>query len=245
MRSRSWCSALVLVALVAGCGSGSAGPFADPHAPLRYGDSVAGTNAKLTLHKIVFAGANRTPVYGYLVTPRKPGRYPAVLFLHGSGGTSTDFLDWADAFAQQGGVAMTIQQPNDAASFTPLVVNARRALDALQQLKDVDRSHIGVMGFSLGAQTAAIVAGVDHRPKAVVLMSGRGDPMVLQYVRKARGTHFLVEYGTIDEIVPQPQLKALARAVPQPKQVRTFVAPHTLVERALVGQIEWLRTELR
>jgi dienelactone hydrolase len=243
MRCRSWCSCAGAALLLAGCGGG-ASPYADPHTPLRYGDTVAGANARVVLHKIAFAGAGGAPIYGYLVTPAKPGRYPAVLFLHGSGGRSTDFLDWADVLAQKGGVGMTIQEPNDATDYAPLVVNARRALDALAQLPDVDRSRLGVMGFSLGAQTAAILSGVDRRPKAVVLMSCRGTGEVLSYVRHAHA-HFLVQAGTLDEIVPRAQLKALARAVPPPKTVQWYEAPHSLTVRALLAQIAWLRSQLR
>jgi dienelactone hydrolase len=233
------CSAVLLLAAC-----GSRGQYADPHGALRYGDRIVARNAVEEVHRIAFAGAGGAPVYGFLVTPRRTGRYPAVLFLHGSGGTASDFLQWAEGLAAGGVVGMTIQQPNDAADYAPLVVNARRALDALQHLPDVDRSRLGVLGFSLGAQTAAILAGVDHRVRAVSLASGRGTDEVLREVRHAHA-HFLVEAGRRDEIVPQAQLQALARAAPQPKQVRWFDAPHTLTAAAFVGQIEWLRRQLR
>lgn len=233
------CSAVLLLA---GCG-GKPSPYADPHAPLRYGDKIVASNGTVRLHRIAFAGYRGTPVYGYLATTTEPGRHPAVLYLHGSGGSSTDFLNWAERFARAGGVAMTIQQPNDVVDFAPLVVNARRALDALARLDDVDATRLGVMGFSLGAQTAAIVAGVDRRPQAVVLMSGRGDPEVVQEVRHAHA-RFLVEAGREDEIVPQPQLQALIDAVPGPKDVRWFQAPHTLTYDAILGQTAWLEARL-
>jgi dienelactone hydrolase len=233
------CSAALLLA---GCGGTS--HYADPHAPLRYGDRLVATQNGVDLHRIAFAGAGGAPVYGFLATPHRPGRYPAVLFLHGSGGTSRDFLQWAEGLAGAGVVGMTIQQPNDAVDYTPLVVDARRALDALQQLHDVDGARLGVLGFSLGAQTAAILAGVDGRVRAAALASGRGTAEVLHEVRHAHA-RFLVEAGRRDEIVPRSQLQALARAVPQPKQVRWFDAPHTLTYRAFVGQVQWLRDQLR
>jgi dienelactone hydrolase len=229
------------VLALAGCGGSS--PYADPHGPLRFGDAVVGTSGGVRLHRIAFVGAAGSPVYGFLATPAHAGRYPAVLYLHGSGGTSHDFLEWAEDLARHGVVGMTIQQPSDALDFTPLVVNARRALDALDEQKAVDPSRLGVMGFSLGAQTAAILSGVDHRPKVFVLMSGRGVPEALRYVRRAHA-RFLVEAGRLDEVVPQDQLRALIRAVPEPKQVRWFVAPHTLTYDAIVGQTKWLESQL-
>ena len=206
------CSAVLLLA---GCGGG--GSYTDPHAPLRYGDRVVGSQNGVDVHRIAFAGAGGAPVYGFLATPHRAGRYPAVLFLHGSGGTSSDFLQWAEALAGVGVVGMTIQQPNDAVDYTPLVVNARRALDALQHLHDVDGSRLGVLGFSLGAQTAAILAGVDGRVRAA---STRKWACAC---RTSRSTS----------------------SVPQPKRVRWFDAPHTLTYQAFVGQLKWLRDQLR
>jgi len=232
------------VIAAAGCGSSQPQPFSyDTHAPLRVGDVLVRSTNLVRVHEVAFAGAGGSTVDGFIVASRASGRHPAVLFLHGSGGSDTDFLVWAAEFADAGGVGMTISQPNDAVDYAPLVVNARRAIDLLQARAGVDRQRIGVLGFSLGAQTAAILAGVDRRPKVVSLMSGRGTPTVLRYVRRAHAT-FFVEAGRRDEVVPQPQLRALIQAVPEPKRVRWFDAPHTLTLGAIRGQLAWLRAQL-
>lgn len=240
MRFLFSCSALALV--LAACGTGG-GPYADAHGPLRAGTSVLTTAANAQVDRIAFVGAGGTRVDGYLARTLKPGRHPAVLFLHGSGGSATDFLAWAVEFAQAGGVGLTIQQPNDANSFTPLVVNARRALDVLAARPDVDPRRLGVLGFSLGAETAAILAGVDHRPRVFSLMSGRGGPEEVKYVRRAHA-RFFVEAGKLDQIIPRNQLQALIDAVPQPKRVRWFDAPHTLTLAAIRAQEKWLQSKL-
>ena len=69
---------------------------------------------------------------------------------------------------------MTISQPNDAQTYRPLVVNALRALDLLAARRDVDPTRLGVVGFSLGAQTAAILAGDDPHVKTAGIIGGRG-----------------------------------------------------------------------
>jgi dienelactone hydrolase len=125
------------------------------------------------VHVVTFDGAR--DVNAFLVVPRSAGRHPAVLFLHGSGGNREDLLLPAIELATRGAVTMTISQPNDAQSFRPLVVNARRALDLLAARRDVDADELGVVGFSLGGQTAAILAGDDPRLKAVGILSGRGE----------------------------------------------------------------------
>jgi dienelactone hydrolase len=238
-----WSSAVAAALVLAGCGARS-GPFADARGPLHYVDEVVASDAQLRVHDIAFIGASGRTVYGYLATPRSAGRHPAVLFLHGAGGTAADFLQWAEALASEGVVGMTIQQPNDAPDYAPLVVNARRALDALQRLPDVDGRRLGVLGLSLGAQTAAILAGVDHRIAAASLASCRGTPTVLAEVGHAHA-RFLVEAGRHDQVVPRSQLRALIRAVPQPKLVRWFDASHLLTYRAFSGQLVWLRAQLR
>lgn len=241
MRSLFSCSAVVLV--LAACGTGPGGPYADAHGPLRFGTAPFESAHGVKIQRVAFVGAAGARVDGFLAQTTKPGRHPAVLFLHGSGGSSRDFLVWAAEFAQAGGVGLTIQQPNDAVSFTPLVVNARRALDALQALPDVDSKRLGVLGFSLGAETAAILAGVDRRPKVFSLMSGRGGPEEVKYVRRAHA-RFFVEAGRLDQIIPRAQLRALIAAVPQPKRVRWFDAPHTLTLAAIRAQEAWLQSEL-
>ena len=167
---RFLCSCSAALILLAGCGSQSAhapDPFAyDQKRPLAIHDAgVALSGPKVAVHVVTFAGARQRQCL-----PRRaaePGPHPAVLFLHGSGGNREDLLLPAVELASRGAVTMTISQPNDASSFRPLVVNARRALDLLGSRPDVDRKELGLVGFSLGAQTAAILAGDESRLRAV------------------------------------------------------------------------------
>ena len=80
---------------------------------------------------------------------------------------------------------MTISQPNDAPTFRPLVVNARRALDLLAARSGRRPRRLGLVGFSLGAQTAAILAGDEPRLKAVGIVAGRGEPSPVHWLRRA------------------------------------------------------------
>ena len=157
-------SALLLLAL-AGCGHTARRHAADPFAydaarPLAVQQAgVAHPNKLMSVHVLSFAGASGR-VDAFVVVPAGThGRMPAVLFLHGAGGNREDFLIPAALLAQRGVVTMTISQPNDAFDFKPLVVNARRALDLLAARADVDSKRLGLVGYSLGAQTAAILAG--------------------------------------------------------------------------------------
>ena len=179
----------------------------------------------------------------FLIVPRTGGKHPAVLFLHGSGGNREDLLLPAIELAARGFVTMTISQPNDAATFRPLVVNARRALDLLAARQDVDAARLGLVGFSLGGQTAAILAGDESRLKAIGIVAGRGSETRALLDPQAHA-HLFFQAGTKDEVVPHPQLVALIRAAPDHPLVRWYAAGHGMSRRAFDDQIAWQVREI-
>jgi dienelactone hydrolase len=243
MRFLCLCSAALV--LLAGCGSKTAAPdpFAyDKNRPLAVHDAgVALSGAKAAVHVVTFEGARH--VNAFLLVPRSAGRHPAVLFLHGSGGNREDLLLPAAELANRGAVTMTISQPNDAQSFRPLVVNARRALDVLAGRRDVDAGELGVVGFSLGAQTAAILAGDEPRLKAVGILSGRGGPVPVYWLRRAQAPLFL-EAGRSDSQVGRAGLERLIAAAPGHPRVRWYAAGHGLNRRAFDDQVAWQAQQL-
>jgi dienelactone hydrolase len=250
MRSPCWCSALAVAALaLAGCGGGSSHRAAsysyDTAAPLhvRVGARVAGS-ASVAVHDASFLGANGTRVRAFVAEPSSGGRrHEGVLLLHGSGGTRLDLLLPAAELAQRGVVAMTISSPNDAPTYRPLVVDARRALDVLQRRLARPR-RLGVVGYSLGAQTAAIVAGVDPRPVAFAIVAGRGTPRARQFVARTHARLLFVG-GTNDERVPEAQLVALARAAPGDQSVRWYPTTHAMSVQVFDDVVQWEARELR
>jgi dienelactone hydrolase len=241
MRSLCWCSALLLLAA---CGGSRHDPFAyDRHRPLRVQDvGVAASAPTVAVHVVTFASVGR--INAFVVVPRTGGRHAAVLFLHGSGGNREDLLLPAVQLAKRGLVTMTISQPNDALTFKPLVVNARRALDVLADRRDVDPDRLGLVGFSLGAQTAAILAGDETRLKAIGIIAGRGAPVLRYWIAKANAPLFF-EAGTADEIVPHDQLVALIRAAPDHPLVRWYPTTHGMDLRSMSDMLAWQAKELR
>lgn len=242
MRCLFWCSAALLLA---GCGaSARPDPFAyDDSRPLAVRDAgIAMSNAAVALHVVTYNGASGR-VNAFLVVPKSRVPKPAVLFLHGSGGNREDLLLPAVELAQRGVVTMTISQPNDAETFRPLVVNARRALDLLVARRDVDAQRLGLVGFSLGAQTAAILAGDEPRLKSVGIIAGRGSGTPLEWIGKTHADLFF-QAGTHDERVPHAQLEALVEAAPGHPRVRWYDARHGLNRRAFDDQVKWQAVEL-
>lgn len=231
MRSRYWCSAAVL--LLAGCGAHAA--------PLDVHAKTVAQSPRVTLQQVTFRGYRGKIVHGYLAVSRRPGRHPAVLWLHGSGGSDRDFLLSAARWADRGGVGLTISQPNEAQSFDPLVGNAERALDLLEARKDVRQ--VAIAGLSLGAETAAIVAGDDKRLHVVALESGRGRSDVVLAVQKSKAD-FYVQAARRDQVIPRPQLQALIGAIRGHVVVRWYDLSHVLDQAAYDDQLAWLASEL-
>jgi len=252
MRCRYWSNAAAAVvgaATLAGCGGGASRPaaFPDPGGPLDATARTVSQNSTARLELVSFRGAGGKTVPGYLGVPRRSGRHPAVVFLTGSGGSMLDFAGSALYFADHGGVGISIQQPPNAPTWAPLAENVRRALDFLAARPDVDPNRLGVAGLSLGAQTAAIVSGVDSRPKVFGLMSCRGGPVVLRYLRESHGDSFYVQNARFDEIVPRRQLLLTIHAIEAihaPLRIRWYRTGHVLDTLAYRSEIDWLRSEL-
>jgi dienelactone hydrolase len=244
-RSLFWCSAVLALAACGAGAHGSHDPFSYAALPLAArDDGVVMSSRIVSVHALSFAGANGARVYAFLVVPRARARHPAVLFLHGSGGTREDLLLPAAQLGIRGAVTMTISQPNDAQTFRPLVVNARRALDLLAARPDVDRSRFGLVGFSLGAQTAAILAGDEPRLKAVGIVAGRGSEAPRYWIARSHA-HLYFQDGRHDELVPRRQLLALIAAAPGHPRVTWYDTGHGMSRRSFDDMVRWQAAELR
>ena len=222
-------------------------------------------------------------VAGYLVAPRNAVRLPAVVYLHGSGGDRSQLLTLAESLASRGAVALTLTVPSGSAT-TPAaatpeaalrrqgdaivddVVAVRRALDLLSADRRVDPDRLGLVGWSFGGRLAALVAGVDDRVRATVLMSAGAAP-VSAYVAAAPAAlrddveevltpidpltriadaegEVLLQAGRSDSVVPEEALRALADAAPADATLRWYPAEHGLDERARRDQLAWLGEKL-
>jgi dienelactone hydrolase len=279
---------LVAGALLAGCGAGASTeePFAyDGDQPLAVeeGERLP-ASAQVVVRSLGFASGEDT-VEGYLIAPRAAhGRRPAVVLLHGAGGDREEQLAQAVALAQRGALALTLtapsrrkQPPADAAPEDALrwqrdtivadVVATRRGLDLLAADERVDDTRLGLVGWSMGGRLAAIVAAVDERVRATVLISAGALPVAeyvaaapdelrddveevlpaidpLAHVAAVRGALF-VQAGRSDAVVPERALRRLAAAAPEGTRVRWYAADHALDERARRERLDWLARELR
>ena len=286
--------ALALAAVAVACSGSSddgrsreagADPFGyDRSAPLAVQERTAELRDNVDVREISFAARPGVRISGYLVVPLERGRYPAVIYLHGDFGGRGDFLDQAVEIARRGAVALTLDAPYSqrrrerlplgiaglrryAALIGYAVVETRRAVDLLAARQDVDARRIGLVGWSAGARTAAILAGVERRIQAFDFFAGgaasvtdyaaaapaelraevagtlrRVDP--LRYVARAAPARLLFQNGRRDEVVPREALLTLYRAASRPKEIRWYDADHTPSDRALADSRKWLVQQL-
>ncbi|MBZ5668354.1 MAG: alpha/beta fold hydrolase [Acidobacteriia bacterium] len=143
-----------------------------------------------TVTDLSYASPRGGRVGAYLVVPKAPGKFAAVLFGHWGNGTRAEFLPEAELYAQVGVVSLlpdypwdrpesshrginNLQHPEqDLQTYAQTVVDLRRGLDLLLARPEVDATRIAYVGHSYGAQWGAILAAVDHRIQTAVLMGG-------------------------------------------------------------------------
>ena len=281
-----------VLVVTAGCGGSSrsarrpADAFAyDAAQPLGYVERGRVNQGYPVAIQDVSYRSGRDRVAAFLAVPPERGtRLPAAIFLHGAGGNREEFVVQATWLAGRRAIGLSITAPSAAATaqrggsaLQELrrevrleirdVIAVRRAVDLLRRRADVDPARIGFVGWSAGARTGAILAGVEPRLRAIVLMSAGAAPVSvysarapaalrptvrralsrvdpLRYIRHAKGSALLLQDGRRDAVVPRAALAALARAAPRGTAIRWYDAGHALDVKAYREQLAWLTRKL-
>jgi cephalosporin-C deacetylase-like acetyl esterase len=160
----------------------------DARAPLDIKEEGVEERQGASVHDINYASPKGGRVTAYLVVPADKRRFGGALFLHGAGASRAQFLNEALILAQSGIVSLMIDAPASRpepwrkSPYTYLeadrdiraqsVVDLRRAVDLLLARRDVDARRIAFVGYSNGATIGGVLAGVEKRIKAYVLMAG-------------------------------------------------------------------------
>jgi dienelactone hydrolase len=141
------------------------------------------------VHDITYASPKGGRVPAYLVVPPDRGPFAGIIFHHWGLGDRSEFLPEAVMLARAGAVSILIDAPfirpapwTRSGDFTHAeaerdasiqdVIDLRRAIDLLLARSDVDPKRIGYVGHSVGACLGGVLAGVEKRVKAYVLMAG-------------------------------------------------------------------------
>lgn len=230
-----------------------------------------------------------------LVIPDGKGPFPGIILQHGGGGRASleDLTYQAQAFAGYGAVVMMITDPysrpggwevtqymgNTWPLFTSrdleikiqLIVDLRRAIDILSSRPDVDPERLAYYGVSFGGAMGGLLAGVEDRLVAYVLVVGDGglvehtaDPgengrnihfsqnwadlmwptESLHFVGRAAPAALLFQNGIYDTFVPPHDAIRYQTAASQPKTILWYDSDHGLPWKHVVDAARWLQPYL-
>jgi len=122
-------------------------------------------------------------VSAYLVGSPAPKPQAGLIFGHWGEGNREEFVEEAVILARLGFVSLCL----DASFRRPVeyepqltppqadlqwILDVRRAVDLLQDRFALSSEHLGYVGHSFGASFGGVIAGIEHRIKAYVLMAG-------------------------------------------------------------------------
>lgn len=245
----------------------------------------------IAVHDITFASpvADTDPVSAYLVVPPGDGPFAGVLFVHWLGspkGNRDEFLDDAITLAHQGAVSVLVNAGWSKGGFwnrdiqhdhdvsVKQVVDLRRGLDVLLAQPNVDADRLALVGHDFGAMYGGLVAGVDHRLKAAVLMAGTTslsdwfvpygqgtrltgdartqyiaamsvfDPTL--YVAEAKPTNLLFQFSRTDQFISEETELAFYQAASKPRRLELYDSDHSLRSQDVTdARMAWLTKQLK
>jgi dienelactone hydrolase len=250
------------------------------------------TDSTWTINGIVVCNArfaSCAPRHGQvaftLLRPAGSGPFAGVMFFHWLGepnGDREEFLDEALQLAREGVISLLIQgyfpwhEPPvsgtaDRQQVIDQTTDARTALEILFREPDIDPQRVAYVGHDYGAMYGAIIAGLETRVKAFVLLTGMGnfsDWSLKYWPATARGgeaayrealapvdpVHFifrippaalLMQFSNTDIYITRETAAAFIAAAPEPKSVRWYDAAHDLnIPEARTDRHAWLVQEL-
>ncbi|MDD2754621.1 MAG: alpha/beta fold hydrolase [Methanothrix sp.] len=253
------------------------------NAPLNKEEAGRDYHSGTSVRDISYAGLKGERVRAYLVAPAGEGPFPGIIFVHPGPGNRSSFLDEAITLARTNAVCLLIDapwakgaefgkrasgQPEDVRDwFIEIAIDLRRAVDLISSLPDVDKNRIAYVGHSMGALFGGILAGVDRRIKACVLIAGVGsftdvaqlnmpslagseleryktimepiDPK--GYIKNAAPSALFFQFGRTDSFFPRQKFLDYYGAASEPKSIQWYDADHySLNEVGRPDRIKWL-----
>jgi len=249
---------------------------------------VRATGIDVTIRDLTYQAAPERWVRAYLVAPTADqSQLAGLLFLHPGPGSRATFLAEAVTLAGMGAVSLLVDAPwaDDGVTawgravtdpeeavreHVRTVIDLRRGLDLLIAQPGVDPERIGFVGHSFGALIGAVLAGVDRRLAAAVLMAGTGrfadvaavnlpdlqgerlahyrrtlaeiDPAA--WIGHAAPAALLFQSALHDEVFSEEQSREFFERASDPKSLKWYDAGHYLNEEARRDRIAWLGERL-
>jgi dienelactone hydrolase len=259
----------------------------DVAAPLDIQEAGIEDRAGIAVHDISFASPIEGRVTAYLVAPPGEGPFAGALYVHWLGGSTSNrgqYLEEALQLAGSGTVVLLVNAawagPTqfwerdielDSAASIKQVVDLRRAIDVLAAQPGVDPERLAYVGHDFGAMYGALLAGVDPRLKAYVLIAGiptLTDWFLLGYVRldeaeraqyiealakfaplyyinHAAPAELFFQFAEHDTYVSAENRQAFFEAASEPKRMELYKGGHQMIgDQDDLDRLEFLRDQL-
>jgi predicted esterase len=211
-----------------------------------------------------------------LQVPKTPTPAPAALLLHGfssdknrmAGSVGRALLarnvaslaiDLPLHGSREGGVeGLSLRNPLAVVQKWRLAVReAHAAIEYLAEHEAIDAQRIAIVGYSLGAFLATVVAAENDRIRAVVLAAGGDLPPETPFaslvrtiadprraVRALGGRPLFMVNGRFDRRVTPEQASSLFDAASEPKELRWYEGGHWPPQSAIDEATQWLAETL-
>jgi pimeloyl-ACP methyl ester carboxylesterase len=215
-------------------------------------------------------------VSAYLVEPAGDGPFAGVVWVHKFPGSKVEFLQEAVDMAGTGIVSLLIEgrypwhiTPGnfayDREQIVYQILDLRRGLDLLLDRGDIDSACLAYVGHDYGAMHGAVLAGVDKRIAAYVLMTPTASyynwrtyfgPLTIDelreyihlsptldpstYVSHAAPAFIYFQFSSRDEYVSMERANELYASASEPKAMQMYDAPHELNDAARLGREAFL-----
>lgn len=245
--------------------------------PVEIVENSAEVRDDVTVRDITFRSpVDDAPIKAYLVVP--PGdaadaTFTPILYVHwledgDPTSNRTEFLDEAVLMAHEYGVIALLPDTNwsapgwyrhgrsletDYDDSIRQVINLRRALDALLAQPGANADRLAVVGHDFGGMYGSMLAVVDKRPHAYVIIASASDfnnwmlfgvpatrPDVepykaqmeslapIHFVAHAAPAPILFQFGTDDFYTPEEDYQAFFEAASEPKVLKTYDTQHAM-----------------
>jgi dienelactone hydrolase len=162
----------------------------DASAPLDVRIASTGQRDGFRILDLSYASPKGGRVPAYLYVPDTPGPHAGMLLMHGMPGSRSGGSRLATQLVLSGAVVLAPSAPwarpdgprNNPVLFTEqdrtdqiqLMIDLRRGVDLLLAHEGVDSERLGYAGVSYGGAMGGLLAGLEHRIQAYVLVVGDG-----------------------------------------------------------------------
>jgi hypothetical protein len=241
----------------------------------------------ILVREISFISCN--PAHGrikaYLVMPSSQPPYAGIVYFHWLGrpnGNRNEFLEEAVEMADHSALSFLIQgyfpwtEPpvsgeKDRQQVIDQTIDLRRAIDILLLQPGVDSRRIVFIGHDYGAMFGSIMAGIEKRVKACVLVTGMGnfgdwslkywkkpaesgaekyrkslapvDP--IGYIARATPAALFFQFANKDIYITKETALQFYNAAGEPKLIKWYETEHEMmIPEVRKDRVEWVKKQL-